>query len=150
MKLTTKRNRWYFLRELFSYMIPMILILGSIDVFYSFVRCPLHPEWSAPCEINWILAAIYAIFLLFTVILAIVSDKMLGKVKKQIENEFNETINNHINNKVSESEDKTDKKLNEKKPKKTIVKNNKKSEEKPISRNTITKKTTIKKTSTKK
>ena len=59
MKLTTKRNRWYFWRELFSYMIPMILIVGTIDVFYHFVQCPLHPEWSAPCNVNWILGAMY-------------------------------------------------------------------------------------------
>ena len=59
MKLTTKRNRWYFWRELFSYMIPMILIVGTIDVFISFMKCPLHPEWSAPCSVNWIIGIMY-------------------------------------------------------------------------------------------
>ena len=50
MKLTTKRNRWFFCRELFSYLIPMILIVGTIDVFRGFMICPLHPEWSAPAR----------------------------------------------------------------------------------------------------
>ena len=88
MKLTTKRNRRYFRRELFLYMIPMILIVGTIDVFYHFVQCPLHPEWSAPCEVNWILAAIYGFFLILSIIFAITSTKMLRTVKKQIENDF--------------------------------------------------------------
>ncbi len=88
MKLTTKRNRWYFWRELFQYMIPMILIVWTVDVFYHFMQCPLHPEWSAPCSVNRILAAMYGIFLIFVIILAIVSARKLRKVKKQIENEF--------------------------------------------------------------
>ena len=88
MKLTTKRNWRYFWRELFSYMIPMILIVWSVDVFYNFVRCPLHPEWSAPCNVNWILAAMYWFFLILVIILAIISSRKLKKIKKQIENEF--------------------------------------------------------------
>lgn len=88
MKLTTKRNRWYFWRELFLYMIPMILIVWIIDVFISFMRCPAHPERSAPCSVNRILAAIYGIFLILIIILATISARMLRKVKKQIENEF--------------------------------------------------------------
>ena len=52
------------------------------------MRCPLHPEWSAPCGVNWILAAIYGFFLIIAIILAIVSAKMLRKIKKQIENDF--------------------------------------------------------------
>ena len=88
MKLTTKRNWRYFWRELFSYMIPMILIVGTVDVFYHFIQCPLHPEWSAPCDVNWILAIMYWIFLILVIILAIISAKKLRKVKKQIENEF--------------------------------------------------------------
>ena len=88
MKLTTKRNRWFFFRELFAYMIPMILIVGTVDVFYNFMRCPLHPEWSAPCSVNRILAAMYGIFLILVIILAIVSARKLRTVKKQIENEF--------------------------------------------------------------
>ena len=88
MKLTTKTNRRYFRRELFLYMIPMILIVGTVDVFYHFVQCPLHPEWSAPCEVNWILAAIYGFFLILSIIFAITSTKMLRTVKKQIENDF--------------------------------------------------------------
>ena len=88
MKLTTKRNWRYFWRELFSYMIPMILIVGTVDVFYHFIQCPLHPEWSAPCDVNRILAIMYWIFLILVIILAIISAKKLRKVKKQIENEF--------------------------------------------------------------
>ena len=72
MRLTTKRDRWYFWRELFSYMIPMILIVGTVDMFLSFMQCSIHPEWSAPCSINWILGAMYGIFL----------------IKNQIEYEF--------------------------------------------------------------
>ena len=148
MKLTTKRNRWFFLRELFLYMIPMILIVGFIDVFYNFVRCPLHPEWSAPCNVNWILAGVYGIFLLFTITCAIISARILRKVKKQIENEFKETIDNHIRKQIFE--DKTDEKVDEIKPKKIIVKKDKKSEEKHIYKKTTTKKTTTKKTLAKK
>ena len=88
MKLTTKRNRWYFWRELFTYMIPMILIVWTIDVFASFMECPLHPEYSAPCSVNWIFAAMYFFFLLITTILAIISNKQLKNVKKKIESEF--------------------------------------------------------------
>ena len=88
MKLTTKRNRRYFWRELFLYMIPMILIVGTVDVFCHFVQCPLHPEWSAPCEINWVLAIIYWFFLILSIIFAIISARMLRKIKKQIENNF--------------------------------------------------------------
>ena len=91
MKLTTKRNRWYFWRELFSYMIPMILIVGTIDVFYHFVQCPLHPEWSAPCSVNWIIGIMYWIPLVLVIILAIISASKLRKIKKQIEKEFLET-----------------------------------------------------------
>ena len=97
MKLTTKRNRWYFWRELFSYMLPMILIVWTVDVFYHFVQCPLHPEWSAPCSVNWIISIIYWIPLLLVIILAIISTSKLKKVKKQIENEFLETAHSKEN-----------------------------------------------------
>lgn len=86
-------------------MIPMILIVGTIDVFYHFMQCPLHPEWSAPCNVNWILAAIYWVFLLFTIIFEIISAKSLKNVKKQIEENFltsansNEILNKEIHNK---------------------------------------------------
>lgn len=114
MKLTTKRNRWYFWRELFLYMIPMTLIVWTIDVFTSFMKCPLHPEWSAPCNVNWILAAMYWIFLIIVIILAIISAKTLRKIKKKIENEFLEVTNkskkslyeNMNNGKKSEKESK--------------------------------------------
>lgn len=93
MKLTTKRNRWYFWRELFAYMIPMILIVWTIDVFYHFVQCSLHPERSVPCSVNWILASIYWIFLLLTISFEIISAKSLRNVKKQIEDAFVISIN---------------------------------------------------------
>ena len=102
MKLTTKRNRWFFCRELFSYLIPMILIVGTIDVFRGFMICPLHPEWSAPCSVNWIIAAIYGFFLIIVIILAIISARMLRKVKKKIEEEFTETVDSYVKEQVNE------------------------------------------------
>ena len=153
MKLTTKRDFRYFLRELFTYMIPMILIVGSVDVFYHFMQCPLHPEWSAPCSLNWILAAMYGIFLLVTVILAIISKKKLIKIKKQIENEFTESVDSYIDSKkaeekIEENEENTKKK--ETKPRKIIVKKDKKSEKKDTTDKKVSKKATTKKTTTKK
>ncbi len=88
MKLTTKRNRWYFWRELFTYMVPMILIVWTIDVFASFMECPLHPEYSAPCSVNWIFAVMYGIPLTLVIILAVISNKQLKNVKKKFESEF--------------------------------------------------------------
>ena len=93
MKLTTKRDRWYFWRELFSYMIPMILIVGTIDIFRNFMVCPLHPENSAPCSVIWIFAVMYGILLVLVIIFAIISARMLRKIKKKIEDEFIETAN---------------------------------------------------------
>ncbi len=111
MKLTTKRNWRYFWRELFSYMIPMILIVGTIDVFYNFMQCPLHPEWSVSCNVNWILAAIYGVFLLLTIIFAIISARTLRNIKRQIEEEFFSAIDSEKNNEeILEKEDKEDKK----------------------------------------
>lgn len=112
MKITTKRNRWYFLRELFSYMIPMILIVWTVDVFYHFMQCPLHPEWSAPCSVNWVLAAMYGIFLVLTIILAIISARKLRKVKKKIEKAFLETtqqVREDLEKNVGKSEESEDK-----------------------------------------
>ena len=139
MRLTTKRDRWYFWRELFSYMIPMILIVGTVDVFLSFMQCSIHPEWSAPCSINWILGAMYGIFLILAIILAIISKNRLKKIKNQIEYEFLEAtqqgekdvenIAKNINDWVK-SEDQIDREiennLNKKKsrPKKIIVDEN--------------------------
>lgn len=154
MKLTTKMNRWYFWRELFSYMVPLILIVWIIDVFVSFMRCSTHPEWSAPCSINRIFAIVYGIFLIIIIILAYVSSKMLRKVKKQIENEFTESINNHIQEQIVEDRMNKDKvhedKVSEKKVKKSqtrkvVAKKDKKSdsktsENKKISKKVITKK----------
>jgi len=137
-------------------MIPMILIAGSIDVFYNFMRCPLHPEWSAPCSLNWILAAMYGIFLLVTIILAIITKRKLRKIKKQIENEFTESVDSYIETKKSEEEieeseeTKEDTKKKETKPRKIIVKKDKKSENKDTNDKNISKKTTTKKVLTKK
>ena len=123
MKLTTKRNRWYFWRELFSYMIPMILIVGTIDVFYHFMQCSLHSaEMSAPCDVNRILAAAYWIILFLVIILAIISAKVLRRVKKKIENEFFLSIKSKelfetMNDK---------KKISDKDAKKTVRSSNKK------------------------
>ena len=122
MKLTTKRNRWFFCRELFSYLIPMILIVGTIDVFRGFMICPLHPEWSAPCSVNWIIAAIYGFFLIIVIILAIISARMLRKVKKKIEEEFTETVDSYVKEQVNE--------IKKSNPKKIMVKKDKKSAKK--------------------
>ena len=105
-------------------MIPMILIVWTVDVFVSFMRCPLHPEWSAPCNVNWILAAIYWLFLLIVIVLAIISAKMLRKVKKKIEAEFVEVVDDNRKN------------LKEKKSKKLIAKSDKKVEKKTEKKNT--------------
>ena len=121
MKLTTKRNRWYFWRELFLYLIPMLLIVGTIDFFYHFVQCPLHPENSAPCNVNWFLAVAYGSFLLITIIFAIISAKMLRKVKKQIEDEFLSSVklkednSNRIRENDKENEEIDNKKYNKRK-----------------------------------
>ncbi len=147
MKLTTKRNRWFFWRELFLYMIPMILIVGAVDVFVSFMRCPLHPEWSAPCSVNWLIAAVYGVFLLLAIIFAIISSRALRKVKKQIETEFTEAIENHIKEQETQEKEKSEeKKLKVAKPRKVIAKSDKKSEKK----STTDKKSSTKKTIAKK
>ena len=140
MKLTTKRNRWFFWRELFLYMIPMILIVGAVDVFVSFMRCPLHPEWSAPCSVNRLIAVVYGVFLLLAIIFAIISSRALRKVKKQIEAEFTEAIENHIKEQEKQEKEKSEeKKVKAAKPKKVIVKADKKSEKKGVTKKTIKK-----------
>ncbi len=93
-------------------MIPMILIVWTVDVFYHFMQCPLHPEWSAPCSVNWVLAAMYGIFLVLTIILAIISARKLRKVKKKIEKEFLETtqqVREDLEKNVGKSEESEDK-----------------------------------------
>ena len=138
MKLTTKRDRWYFWRELFLYMIPMILIVSTIDVFFNFMQCPLHPEYSAPCSIIWMNAIGYGFFLIITIIFAIFSARKLRKVKKRIENEFLKAANNAGDNieKVVEVEKKSEeiKKVEVTKPKKIIVKSDKKATTKDVSK----------------
>ncbi len=91
-------------------MIPMILIAGSVDVFYHFIQCPLHPEWSAPCEVNWIFAIMYGFFLVIVIILAIISTKKLKKIKEKNKSEFlGATVTNDI---TIEQKNKTKKKSN--------------------------------------
>ena len=69
---------------------------------------------------------------------------MLRKVKKQIENEFTETINNHV------EKQKVEERIKETKPRKIIVKKDKKSEKKDATTKKPTKKATVKKATTKK
>ena len=145
MKLTTKRDRWYFWRELFSYMIPMILIVGVVDVFFNFMQCPLHPEWSAPCRVIWINAAGYGFFLIITIIFEIFSARKLKKVKKQIENEFFEATN-QAENKLKETkkeEEKSEeiKEIKTLKPRKLIAKSDKKEPTKKVVKKEIKKST---------
>ena len=149
MKLTTKRNRWFFWRELFLYMIPMILIVWTIDVFYNFMQCPLHPEWSAPCSVIWIIAAMYGISLLLVIICAIISAHILRKVKKQIENEFTATVTNHTKEEVKGGGVK-EKKVKESNPNGTTLKKDKKVEKKNTENKKVSKNVTIKKTAIKK
>lgn len=133
MKLTTKRNRWYFWRQLFSYMIPIVLIAWTVDVFISFMQCSSHPEYSAPCNVNWIIAIIYWILLIITIILAIISASKLRKVKKKIEEEFIEATTNSkkIEDDVEDLNEEKLKNVEKKvKPKKIIVKDNKTSTKK--------------------
>lgn len=140
MKLTTKRNRWYFRRELFLYMIPVILIVETVDIFYHFVQCPLHPEWSAPCSVTWVLAEMYGIFLLLTIIFAIISAKMLKKVKIKIGSEFTEAIDNEVKELEAQAKEKSEvKKLKAFKQRKTTVKVDKKLDKKTTTRKSTTK-----------
>ena len=135
MKLTTKRDRWYFWRELFSYMIPMILIVGVVDIFFNFMQCPLHPEWSAPCSVIWINAVGYVFFLVVTIIFAFFSARKLKKVKKRIENEFFEAAN-HAEDKIEnimEMEEKSEG-IKEVKPRKIIAKSDKKEPTKKVAK----------------
>ncbi len=158
MKLTTKRNRRYFWRELFLYMIPMLLIVGTIDVFYHFVQCPLHPEYSAPCSVNWFLAVAYGSFLLITIIFAIISAKMLRKIKRQIEDDFlssvslKEDSSSTVEQNNEENEEIDNKKYNKRRWTMKMIENNKHEEddnfEKWVKSNT--KKVKVKSTKTKK
>lgn len=84
------------------------------------MRCPLHPEWSAPCSVNWIIGIMYWIPLILVIILAIISASKLKKVKKQIENEFLGSTDDTAE--IKEISDK----LQESKLKKNIEKTNQK------------------------
>jgi len=162
MKLTTKRDRWYFRRELFSYMIPMILIVGTIDVFFNFMQCSVHPEWSAPCSVIWINAVMYGFVFIIIVIFAIFSARKLKKIKKRMESEFLRTAN-HAENKVEnvievekKPEEVQDIELEEikevalKSDKKEPTKKVAKKEKKKTTKTSNTKESSIKKKTTKK
>ena len=113
--------------------------------------CPLHPEWSAPCSVNWILAAIYGIPLLIVIILEILSAKMLRKVKKQIEKEFLETVSHNKESLDEKSEENV--KVEAVEPKKMVVKTNKQESNKKSTKKEskkVTKTSTKKESSTKK
>ena len=155
MKLTTKRDRWYFWRELFSYMIPMILIVATIDVFFNFMQCPLHPEYSAPCSIIWLNAVGYGFFLIITIIFAFFSARKLKKVKKKIETEFIKATNRSEQSDQKEEIKEEPKKVEEvevSKPKKIIAKSDKiiQTKKKVAKKSIDSKGTTAKKKVTKK
>jgi flagellar biosynthesis/type III secretory pathway M-ring protein FliF/YscJ len=112
----------------------MILIVGVVDIFFNFMQCPLHPEWSAPCSVIWINAAGYGFFSIIAIIFAIFSARKLRKIKKKIENEFFEATNqagNKPEDRLEEPE-KTEEKSGEikevkaVKPKRIIAKSDKK------------------------
>ena len=122
------------------------------------MQCPLHPEYSAPCNIIWINAAGYGFFLIVTIIFAIFSARKLRKVKKKIEIEFMKAANH--SEQVIQKEEKEDDTIKEdkiveevkvSKPRKVIAKIDKKSDkkEKSIEKKTI-KKTTKKDSDSKK
>lgn len=72
----------------------MILIVGSVDTFFSYVQCLPHIEWSMPCDgILKIKGWFYVIILIIVIALYIISAKRLKKIKKQIENNFSESVN---------------------------------------------------------
>lgn len=135
-------------------MIPIILIVWTINVFFTFMQCPLHPEYSAPCNIIWINAAIYWLFLIITIVFAIFSSKKLRNVKKKIEVEFLKTThaNENLQKKESlkENSEENIEKAEETRPRKIIVKKNKKSENKDTTDKKASKKIATKKTTTKK
>lgn len=146
-------------------MIPVVLIVWTVDVFFQFMQCPLHPEWSAPCNVIWINAIFYWFFLLITIIFAIFSAKKLRKVKKKIENEFLEVANNAKNEsedgieRHEEIEGKSEdvKKVRITKPKKIIIKADKKGSTKNVAKerteneaNKVSETSTKKKSSTSK
>lgn len=118
MKLKTKRNRLYFRRELFLYLIPMLFIVGSVDTFSKAVKCGIHPERSISCELyRWLPAAVYAFCIIISIVLYVIFARKLHKVKEQIEQEFQESVE-HEENKKNEKI----KELKDSKPKKNIAK----------------------------
>jgi ABC-type lipoprotein release transport system permease subunit len=151
-------------------MIPMILIVGTVDIFFNFMQCPLHPEYSAPCSIIRINTVGYGFFLIITIIFAIFSARKLKEIKKKIENDFFE-VTNHAENKPEDKLDEPEKieekfeeikevkaikpkkiivKSDSKKPTKKVVKNETKKEKKKTIKSPIKKESTTKKKSSKK
>ena len=123
-------------------MIPIVLIIWTVDTFISFMQCSSYPGNSAPCSVNWIIAIIYWFLLIIAIIFAIISSSKLRKVKKKIEEEFIEaTIKNKkiIDNEdnIEESNEENLKDVWKKvKLKKIIVKDNKVLEKKPTKKST--------------
>ena len=123
-------------------MIPIVLIIWTVDTFISFLQCSSHPGNSAPCGVNWIIAIIYWLLLIITIVFAIISSSKLRKVKKKIEEEFidatikNKKIIDNENN-IEESNEENLKDVWKKvKLKKIIVKDNKVLEKKPTKKST--------------
>lgn len=139
-------------------MIPMILIVWTVDVFFNFMQCPLHPEYSAPCNIIWMNAIGYGLFLVITVIFAFFSARKLKNVKKRIETEFIKATNRAEDKieKIENIEGKPEEIEKDKatKLKKIIVKSDKKVPTKKVSeksaKKTNEKKVKVEKISTKK
>lgn len=123
-------------------MIPIVLIIWTVDTFISFMQCSSHPGNSAPCSVNWIIAIIYWFLLIIAIIFTIISSSKLRKVKKSIEEEFIETTIK--NKKIIDDEDNIEESNEENlkdvwkkiKVKKIIVKDNKVLKKKPTKKST--------------
>jgi len=82
----------------------------------------------------------YGIFLLLTIIFAIISAKMLKKVKIKIGSEFTEAIDNEVKELEAQAKEKSEvKKLKAFKQRKTTVKVDKKLDKKTTTRKSTTK-----------
>lgn len=121
------------------YLVPMILIVWTIDIFFSFVQCPLHPEYSAPCSIIWINAIGYIIFFIIAAIFAVFSAKKLKKVKRRIEDDFLEATSH--TDEINEALDKWWEEVKKDVKKKDIKKVNKKQSTKKVVKNEAKKST---------
>ena len=116
------------------------------------MQCPLHPEWSAPCNVIWVNAAGYGFFLVITIIFAIFSARKFKKVKKKIETEFIKATNRNEQSDqkgvIKEKEPEKVEEVEVSKPKKIIAKNDKIAERKTETKKRVTKKSADSKGST--